>query len=46
MTCDPPDYPTTAYIEAHKKAYTNPNLTTWDETGFPWPRNELVDGCK
>lgn len=29
MSCDPPDYPTSAYIVKHANAYTNPNLTTW-----------------
>lgn len=29
VTCDPPGYETTAYIEAHKKAYLNQNLTSW-----------------
>ena len=29
MSCDPPDFPTLAYIKKHEKAYTNPNLTTW-----------------
>lgn len=29
MTCDPEDYPTTAYIAEHQGPYTNPNLTKW-----------------
>lgn len=29
VTCDPPGWETTEYIEAHKKAYDNANLTTW-----------------
>ena len=29
MGCDPPGYPTTAYIREHEVAYTNPNLTQW-----------------
>ena len=29
LTCDPPDYPTTAYISDHMEAYTNPNKTHW-----------------
>lgn len=44
--CDPPGYPTTDYIEKHKKVYMNPNMTQWRETGLEWPKNELVDGCK
>ena len=29
VTCDPPDYPTTEYINNHMEAYTNPNKTHW-----------------
>lgn len=29
VTCDPPNYPTTKYIEDHKSVYNNPNLTQW-----------------
>jgi beta-glucanase (GH16 family) len=29
MTCDPPGYPTTTYIEKHQAAYMNPNFTDW-----------------
>jgi hypothetical protein len=27
--CDPPEFPTAAYINQYIEAYTNPNLTTW-----------------
>jgi len=27
--CEPPDFPTQAYINQYIDAYTNPNLTTW-----------------
>lgn len=30
--CDPPDFPTAAYIAQYQEAYTNPNLTTWQGT--------------
>jgi beta-glucanase (GH16 family) len=46
VTCDPPNYPTTQYIEDHKSAYMNPNLTNWKSTGFTWPKNTLVDNCE
>ncbi|CAL8580342.1 beta-glucan synthesis-associated protein [Xanthoria parietina] len=54
MTCDPPGYPTTNYIQNHMKAYTNPNYTHWEEAlggapggvGYKWPKNTLVDRCK
>ncbi|EAU89504.2 glucosidase [Coprinopsis cinerea okayama7 len=42
--CDPKEFPTAAYIETYKEAYTNPNLTTWEQYGQPWPKNELMPG--
>ncbi|TGZ77243.1 beta-glucan synthesis-associated [Ascodesmis nigricans] len=45
LTCDPPGYPTTEYIAKHPKAYDNANLTQWDETGYPWPKNKFMDQC-
>ncbi|KAJ7184519.1 glycoside hydrolase family 16 protein [Mycena filopes] len=45
MTCDPPDRPTADYIERHLGAYSNPNLTTWAQAGYTFPRNSLYDGC-
>lgn len=44
VTCDPPGYPTTDYINAHPEPYNNPNLTAWNETGYSWPKNTLT-GC-
>ncbi|KAL5530502.1 hypothetical protein ACEPAF_6760 [Sanghuangporus sanghuang] len=44
--CDPEDFPTASYINTYIEAYTNPNLTTWeDDFGQPFPKNSLVDGC-
>ncbi|KAI0722784.1 beta-glucan synthesis-associated [Earliella scabrosa] len=44
--CDPPEYPTAAYIEQYAEAYTNPNLTTWvDDFKQPWPRNSFLGEC-
>ncbi|KAH8599352.1 glycoside hydrolase family 16 protein [Bisporella sp. PMI_857] len=45
ITCDPPGYPTTAYIKNHPAPYANFNLTNWASTGFDWPKNTLVNGC-
>lgn len=45
VTCDPDDYPTTDYINNHKNAYYNSNLTTWAETGFSVPKNKLAFKC-
>ena len=45
VTCDPPGYETTQYIEDHEVAYTNINLTQWDDTGFPWPKHKLNSEC-
>jgi len=44
--CDPPDYPTAAYIQQYLPAYTNPNLTTWkDDYGQPIPKNSFLGQC-
>jgi len=44
--CDPPDFPTQAYINEYLPAYTNPNLTTWkDDYGQPFPKNKLLEQC-
>ncbi|GLB44542.1 putative beta-glucan synthesis-associated protein [Lyophyllum shimeji] len=43
--CDPKDYPTSAYIETYKEAYTNSNLTLWrDDFHQSWPKNRLMPG--
>lgn len=44
ITCDPKDYPTYDYIQNHLDVYTNPNITTWDDTDYEWPKNKLT-GC-
>jgi len=44
--CDPPDFPTAAYINAYSEAYTNPNLTTWvDDYGQTVPKNSFLGQC-
>jgi beta-glucan synthesis-associated protein KRE6 len=44
--CDPPDFPTKAYINKHIEAYTNPNLTTWHgDYGQPFPKNSFLGEC-
>ncbi|KAI9817058.1 MAG: hypothetical protein M1832_004776 [Thelocarpon impressellum] len=43
VSCDPPGYETTKYIREHAEAYYNPNLTMWEDTGFAWPKNTLVN---
>lgn len=49
--CDPPNYPTSAYINRFIEAYTNPNLTTWTAPpelsgyGQNFPKNRLIDTC-
>ncbi|KAI0735053.1 glycoside hydrolase family 16 protein [Earliella scabrosa] len=46
LGCDPPDFPTKAYIEEYIEAYTNPNLTTWvDDYKQPFPRNKYLGQC-
>ncbi|KAE8271373.1 hypothetical protein A4X09_0g983 [Tilletia walkeri] len=53
ISCDPPNAPTTDYINRHAEAYNNPNLTIWggmaENGGYEqtWPRNSLnPKGCK
>ncbi|WBW74182.1 plasma membrane beta-glucan biosynthesis protein [Schizosaccharomyces osmophilus] len=43
--CDPPGYPTTEYIANHPIAYKNANKTSWEMTGYEWPKNSLMHGC-
>lgn len=45
LTCDPEDYPTADYIEDHIEVYSNPNITTWKEGGYSFPKNRLKDEC-
>ncbi|EJF56666.1 glycoside hydrolase family 16 protein [Dichomitus squalens LYAD-421 SS1] len=44
-SCDPQSHPTADYINNHLNAYSNPNLTTWDQAGYTYPRNSKYDGC-
>lgn len=46
VTCDPEGYPTTAYIAEHMAAYTNANLTLWEEAGYTKPLNSFMNGCQ
>ncbi|EST10204.1 Beta-glucan synthesis-associated, SKN1 [Kalmanozyma brasiliensis GHG001] len=49
--CDPENAPTAAYIEKHKEAYYNANLTTYTETrerggyGQKFPGNSMLGQC-
>lgn len=44
--CDPPDFPTQAYITEYIEAYSNPNLTTWvDDYKQPFPKNSFLGEC-
>jgi beta-glucanase (GH16 family) len=45
VTCDPPDYPTYNYIQEHLPAFEVHNYTSWEEAGFKFPKNKLVNGC-
>lgn len=46
LTCDPPGFPTTEYINNHLSAYLNVNFTTWEQAGFKTPRNSIMNKCK
>ncbi|KAJ7094453.1 beta-glucan synthesis-associated [Mycena belliarum] len=39
--CNPPDFPTTDYINNHLEAYSNPNVTLWQ---WDRPKNQLFHG--
>ncbi|KAF5368856.1 hypothetical protein D9758_002859 [Tetrapyrgos nigripes] len=44
--CDPPDFPTAAYIEQYLETYNNPNYTTFvGDFGQTNPKNSLIDTC-
>ncbi|KAF2114680.1 beta-glucan synthesis-associated protein-domain-containing protein [Lophiotrema nucula] len=45
VSCDPPNYPTTDYIKKHPEPYNNPNLTSWSQTKYDWPKNSFMDQC-
>ncbi|KAI7706516.1 hypothetical protein KC353_g12191, partial [Hortaea werneckii] len=45
VTCDPPGYETTEYIRNHPAAYNNANYTHWEDAGYSWPKNTLMNGC-
>ncbi|EDO15916.1 hypothetical protein Kpol_480p3 [Vanderwaltozyma polyspora DSM 70294] len=46
IDCDPDSHPTYDYIESHLNAYHNPNLTSWEEAGYSFPKNILTGNCK
>lgn len=43
--CDPDDYPTYDYIQQHWNIYQNANLTSFEDGGYKFPKNTLVNGC-
>ncbi|KAG0151339.1 hypothetical protein CROQUDRAFT_36918 [Cronartium quercuum f. sp. fusiforme G11] len=43
--CSPSQFPTEQYIKDHINAYSNPNLTTWAQAGYNFPKNSLQDTC-
>ncbi|KAI9461770.1 glycoside hydrolase family 16 protein [Boletus coccyginus] len=43
--CDPKDFPTAAYINEYPEAYSNPNLTTWEDYGQTFPKNSYLGQC-
>merc|ERR1739841_89028 len=46
VTCNPDSHPTSDYIQRHIEAYTNPNITTWEQAGATFPRSSQdVGGC-
>ncbi|KAE8231141.1 hypothetical protein CF326_g3852 [Tilletia indica] len=45
LSCDPPDHPTSKYIEDHPDIFQNPNLTIYPREKYGWPKNKLTTGC-
>ncbi|BGP00855.1 putative Beta-glucan synthesis-associated protein KRE6 (putative) [Rhodotorula toruloides] len=44
--CDPPDHPTSEYINNHMDLYMNPNISTFAQSNYTKPRNRLsATGC-
>jgi len=43
--CNPPSHPTTNYINSHLNAYSDANLTTWEQAGYKFPQNSLLQSC-
>ncbi|KAK7470382.1 hypothetical protein VKT23_001809 [Stygiomarasmius scandens] len=43
--CDPSEFPTAEYINTYKEAYTNANLTTWEQFGQTFPKNSFIQSC-
>ncbi|KAJ7170547.1 beta-glucan synthesis-associated [Mycena crocata] len=44
--CNPPDFPTSDYINTYIEAYSSPNLTTWsDDFHQPWPKSSFLKEC-
>jgi hypothetical protein len=39
------DHPTADYIARFPEVYNNPNLTTWEQAGYTFPKNRLIDTC-
>ncbi|KZV87024.1 beta-glucan synthesis-associated [Exidia glandulosa HHB12029] len=44
-SCDPPDYPTAAYIKKHEAAYTDTQVTSWKMAGYTQPKSSKIEGC-
>jgi hypothetical protein len=44
LSCDPPDYPTSNFINTHLNVYENQNLTMFPRDQYTWPKNKL-QGC-
>ncbi|CAI5758132.1 unnamed protein product [Candida verbasci] len=42
LGCDPDDYPTYDYIQQHLNLYENSNLTSFEDGGYSFPKNNLT----
>ncbi|PWA00196.1 hypothetical protein BB558_003774 [Smittium angustum] len=46
LSCDPSNRPTAQYIMDHPRAYYNPNITSWNNTGYEVPEFDITKKCK
>ncbi|PVU86150.1 hypothetical protein BB559_006640 [Furculomyces boomerangus] len=46
LSCDPSNRPTAQYIMDHPRAYYNPNITSWSDTGYGIPSYDINKSCK
>ncbi|KAJ1921166.1 hypothetical protein H4219_000764 [Mycoemilia scoparia] len=46
LSCDPPDRPTSKYIQDHARAYFNTDIKNWKATNYSLPEYSINNKCK